>query len=128
MRISHKAILKIGVDANFKDKLFETDETLAESIIDAFDGQKSGTFSIPGAASYTMKLGDLTAVKGMFLKFDADADVDINGLGDISVVRASTATGVKAKLLMEATITSVAVTNPDATVALTGVWCIWGDL
>lgn len=128
MRISHKVILKIGDDTAFKDLLFQTDEALAEQVIDAFDGQASGKINIAASGTEALNFGDITTVKGIFIKLDGDADIDVNTLGDIPLRRATTTSGVKAKFFMEGDITSISLTNVSGTDVLTGVYCAWGNL
>jgi len=127
MRIRHKVNVRIGDDANLKDLLFGPDDEMAEVVVDGYLRQASGIMALAAAATEAVSLGDVDAVKGVFLKFDQDVTVDINGLGAIQLRRHTTTTGTYAKLFIEGDITSLSVTNPGTTAAR-GIWCVWGDL
>ena len=127
MRIRHKANVRITDDAAGKDVLFGPDDSLAEVVIDNMQRQASGLFNIAAAGTEALSLGDVTAVKGLYIKCkDGDMDVDINALGAIQVRRAVAGTGT-CRLLIEGNITSVSITNPDGVNGINGVWCVWGD-
>lgn len=128
MRIKHKVGLRIGDDPTLKDLLFALDDSLAEVAIDTYLRMASGKFNIAASGTEALSLGDVDAVKGLFIKVDGDVTVDINGLGAIQLRRSATTAGTVAKLFMEADITSVSITNTDGTAAVNGVWCVWGDL
>jgi len=127
MRIKHKVNVRIADDASMKDLLFGPDDELAEVISDSYQRQASGIFSIAAAGSESISFGDVDAVKGVFIKVDADVNVNINALGDILLARHTTTTGTYAKLFLEAGITSLVVGNPSAATAR-GLWCVWGDV
>ena len=126
MRVKHKVMLTVGDDAELKDKLFATDETLAEVVADGFTRVNSGRMHVDATETETVPRGDVTAIKGVFLKANQDCTVKLNGgVEPIALTRSSTLTAATAKLFMEAALTGVAVTAGATAVDL--VFCIWGD-
>jgi hypothetical protein len=125
IRVKHKINVRVAEDTAMNNLLFAPKDDLAEVTIDAFDQMVNGTFFVDAGDTESLPLGDVVAAKGLYLRVDGDCKVDINGLGDINVVKASAATGTTAKLALEAEISSVAITAP-ALVAVRGVWAIWG--
>ncbi len=123
IRIKHKVNVKIANDTDMKDKLFEFDDTLAEVVIDTFQRQNSGKFHIAAEGVEDLPMGDITATKGVVIKFDQDCTIKINGGTDVfSVEKAEGKTF--ARFFMEGTITAIEVT---AILELEGVFCTWGD-
>lgn len=125
MRVKHKVILQVAEDAALKNKLFDTDETLAEVIINTYARSCSGIMHVAALGTEAVPLGDVDAPKGLYLKADAACVININGsTDDIALVPGNTTAGATAKLFIEATITSVSVT---AVAALNLTYCLWGD-
>lgn len=128
MRVSHKMIVKIGDDADYKDLLFSTDPTLAETVADGFLRQASGRLNVAAAATEDVPFGDVDAVKALYLKVDADCIVKLNGgVEEIQLRKHDTVTtGTSAKLFLEADLSQVEITAP-ADSAVNAVYCVWGD-
>lgn len=127
MRIKHKVNVRIADDADFKDFLFAPDDTLAEVIIDSYYRQSSGKFKIEMNTNEDISLGDITAVKGIYIRVNKDAQVTLNGGSEIIQLRRSgTTSSDYAKLFLEADITAVNIAAPT-TEDLEGMFCAWGD-
>ena len=127
MRIKHKVNVRIADDADFKNFLFAPDDSLSEVVIDAYARQSSGKFKIDMNTNEDLSLGDIAAVKGIYIKVNKDAQVKLNGgTKVIQLRRSGTTTSDYAKLFMEADITQVNITAPT-TEDLEGVICAWGD-
>ena len=126
MRVRHKVILQVSEDANLKNLLFETDETLAEVTINGYARACSGMMNVAAAGTESVPIGDVDAPKGLYLKADAACTIKINGSADgIALVPGNTTVGSTAKLFIEATITAVSVTAGVAALNLT--FACWGD-
>jgi hypothetical protein len=123
MRIKNKVIVYIADDADMKDELFNTDEDLAEVIMDGYTKVESGKYSVLASATKTLSLGDITEIRGIFLKADQECVVTINGNDYTMCLPAA---GKPAKLYLDIVVTSVTVTSP-ANVTTTVVYCVWGD-
>jgi hypothetical protein len=126
IRVKHTVNVRVAEDTDMNNLLFAPSKDLAEVIIDTYTKVVSGVLSVAAAATETLSLGDVATPKGIYLRVDGDCDVSINGGAAIALKRSSTATGTTAKLFLEATISSVAITAP-AGVDIHGVWCLWGD-
>lgn len=131
MRIKHKVNLKVAEDTDMKDLLFGFDDTLAEVVIDTYDRVVSGKLVVEPSdddppAAEEIPLGDIGAVKGIFLKVDQACSITINE-GDTPIVMARAGTGSTdyAKLFLEADIEKVEILSP-AEETTTVFYCIWG--
>jgi len=125
IRVKHRVYVHTYEDTAGKNKLFAPDPELSEVVNDGFDKQAGGVVSVAVSSNEGLSLGDLTAVKGLFLRVNGDAQVILNG-GDAIQMRKGPS-GSTARLFIEADITSINVANPSATDVLNGVYCIWGD-
>lgn len=123
MRVKHQIALQVGLDADFHAKLIYQEAEYQVEQIDDFQRATVGMHVLAAGGNESLGFGDVTLVRGLYLEADGDAQVDINGLGTITLSKA----GVKAKLFLEAEITSLAVTNPSGDTALNLVYCVWGD-
>lgn len=125
MRVKHKVGMQVGLDAAFNRKLFyhELEGVLQNQQIDTFQRAIGGNYSIAASSAQTLNPGDVTQIRGIYLEVGADCQVDVNGLGAIALVKS----GTVAKLFLEATITSVEVTNPSVDTPLEVEYCMWGD-
>lgn len=127
MRIKHKVNVRIADDADFKNYLFAPDDALSEVVIDAYVRQVSGKFKITANTNENLSLGDVDAVKGIYIKVDKDAVVTLNGGAEtIQLRRSGTTTSDYAKLFLEADISAVNVAAP-VTEDCSGWYCAWGD-
>jgi hypothetical protein len=120
--------VQIGRDQELKNKQFYPDPELSEIVIDDYQRQMNADLNIDALTTEVLTFGDVDAVKGIFLEVDQDAKVYLNGSLDAIQLRIAGDTLVtKAKLFLEADISSVSVENTHATNPLTGVYCVWGD-
>jgi hypothetical protein len=129
IRVKHRVWVHAYEDTAAKNKLFAPDAELAEVVSDGFDKQVSGAFSVAASGNENLNLGDITAVKGLWLKIDGEAKLKINGSSDEIQLRLEpdgTAGEDYAKFFIEADISSLNVANGSASV-MTGVYCAWGD-
>jgi len=129
MRLRHKVNVFVTDDAELECVLFGGDNADKElEQIDIFQRVVSGKFSIAGAGTEAIPLGDVDVPRGILIIADAAFDVIFNGGAEtLNFSPADTQTGRKTRCFMEATITAASVTNPNATVALTGTYVVWGD-
>ena len=130
IRIKHRVWVHAYEDTLGKDKLFAPDAELSEVISDGFDKSTSGKISVAASGNENINLGDITAVKGIWLKLDGEASLKINGSSDEIQLRlepAGVAGGTAfAKFFIEADISSINVVNDSAAV-ISGSFCCWGD-
>jgi hypothetical protein len=125
MRVKHSVIVQIGDDTEMKDKLFYTDETLAQTQSDGFTRAANTKVHVAQAGSESLSFGDVDVVKGFYLKVDVECIVRLNGSTDnIQLRKAGSAS--YAKLLMECDLTQIEVDAP-ADSAVNGVFVVWGD-
>lgn len=124
MRIKHKVRVRIAEDADMKDGLAMPDDTLSEVVIDNYQKQATNNFSVAASASEDLPLGDITAVKGVFVKVDQEVTIKINGSTTPLQLRKGT-NATYAKIFLEADITAIEVTA-GASIA-TGIIVAWGD-
>lgn len=126
MRIKHSILLDIGDDADMKDVLFGTDETLAQVIIDNYMRMTSGKLTVGVGLTESIPWGDVEAAKGIFIKVDQDCTLKLNGGAEaISLKRAGSSTTDRAKFFTEATLTGATITA--GAVAVNAVYVVWGD-
>ena len=127
MRIKHKVNVRIGDDSDMTDLLFAPDDTNAEVVIDGYERMVSGKLSIPLNTNEDVPLGDITAVKGIYIIVDQDVVVTLNGGAEtIQLRKSGTESTVTAKLFLEADITQVNIAAP-VLLDVVGTWCAWGD-
>lgn len=127
MRIKHKVNVQIASDADMYNLLFAPDDTRSEVVIDAFARMASGLVKVAATTNEDLPLGDVTAIKGIFLKVDQECEVKLNGGTEIIQLRKpTTSSTVYARLFLEADISQVNINVPGAD-DLEGVYCVWGD-
>lgn len=127
MRVKHRGNVRIAEDTDMKNLLFGPDADLAEQVLDGFTKQASGVFTVTANTSENLSLGDLTTVKGLFLRVSVDCTIKLNGSADaIQLRRGGALSSNTARLLIEAEVSAVEVTAPVAS-DVSGVWCVWGD-
>jgi hypothetical protein len=127
LRVKHKVNVRIWESTSEKDVLFAPDDTLAEVSIDTWVRQNSGKVSVAVSDNEDLPLGDVTAVKGIYLKLDGEAQVKLNGSADAIQLRKGGSASY-AKLFIECDISAVNIINPSADDVLNGTYCVWGDL
>lgn len=127
MRVKLKPAITISNDAEGKYKLFAPDEALLERWIDNWTKHFSGIAAVEGLATETLSLGDIAAVKGLWMSISTDCTVKLNGATPALQVRKATVAGGddRAILFIEADITSIEVTAGSDAVNI--IYAIWGD-
>lgn len=127
MRIKNTVTIQAADDTEMKNLIFSLDSTAAAAVIDSYQHVISGRLTLPLNATYSLDFDNITAVKGIYLKVDKDCVVSINGGTGITLHLADAVSTTRAKLFMEANITSVSITTPvGSAVELT--YCAWGDI
>lgn len=127
MRIKHTIRLQIARDQEMRRLLYSDDAQLSEKVIDGYEKHVQGHIAIAAAATESLCLGDITAVKGLYLELDQNAYVRLNGsLDNIVVAKPPSASEDTGKLFLEADINAVEIENPTAN-PLTGLFVMWGD-
>jgi len=126
MRTKLKTNVIISNDADGKNVLFGFDDTLAEEVIDTYTRCVSGKFSVAPSGTEALPFGDVTLVKGLYVKADAGFNFVINGGADTFTSNAASTSG-SSRVFLQADLSAFSVTNTDATAALTGIWVAWGD-
>lgn len=132
MRVRHEVLIHVSQDQDQQQTHFLRKETLSRITIDSFEKHASGDFKVLDTQSDTLSLGDIDAVKGIYLEAAADCDVYLNGSGDPIQLRkapgvAGGAAASYAKLFLECDITSVQVTASQGS-DVSGVYVVWGDV
>lgn len=128
-RIRHQVYAQVYGDTAYKDGRFTPDPDSELLVATGFQRQVNADFSIAALATESLGLGDVSLVRGIYIKVDADCIVRLNGSLD-SITLRTPASGTPAfgpKLFMEADITQVQVENISGSDILTGVYCMWGD-
>ena len=127
MRIKDKIWVNIAKDADMEFGQFTPSETKVSRQIDAYTQQFNGDFSIDQTTNEDLDLGDITAVKGLWLEVSADCLLTLNGAATpIQLRRAGTGTTDVARVYIQADITQINITAP-ADAGITGTYAIWGD-
>lgn len=126
IRVSHTVSVRTSRDTDYKKAMWYPDVTLAEVVIDGYEKQANGNFSIPVSDTEVLPFGDIDLVRGMYLEADAACKVRLNGSLD-AITLAPAEAGTPAKLFLEAEINQVEVENESASTILTGVFVFWGD-
>lgn len=129
IRIKHRVWVHVYEDTLGKNKLFAPDAELSEVVSDGFEKQASGRISIAASGNENLVFGDITNVKGLWLKIDGAAKLKINGSSDEIQLQLEP-DGVDgtdfAKFFIEADISAVNIGNPSGSV-MNCVYCVWGD-
>ena len=126
IRVKHKVRVQVYREASEYNGYYVPDDTRSEVVLDSFDRQANSVIAIGQGTSETLDFGDVDAVKGIYLEVDQDVTVSINGSVTPLQLRVG-ASGGKAKLFLEADITSVEVTAPSGA-DVVGECCVWGDV
>lgn len=124
MRTKLKTNVIISNDADGKNILFGFDDTLAEEVIDTYTRCVSGKFSVGAAGTEALPFGDVTAVKGIYVKADAGFTFSVNG-NPVVTANVASASG-SSRVFMQADLSSFSITNGGSS-AVTGIWVAWGD-
>lgn len=124
MRTKLKTNVIISNDADGKNILFGFDDTLAEEVIDTYTRCVSGKFSVAAAGTEVLPFGDVTTVKGIYVKADAGFTFSVNG-NPVVTANVASASG-SSRVFMQADLSSFSITNGGSS-AVTGIWVAWGD-
>ena len=126
IRVRHTVVVRTSRDVDFKKAMWNPEVSLAEVVLDTFEKQANGNFSVPVASTESLPFGDIDAVKGMYLEAETECYVRLNGSLDSITLKPGEA-GKPGKLFLEADISQVDVENPSADTVLNGVYVFWGD-
>lgn len=133
IRVVHELKLHVSQDQAQKNSLFERHEDLSKVTIDSFLRHNSGNPTVLNATAKVLSLGDVGAVKGVYIEADADCDVRLNGSADPIQLRRAPVGGTQTvitptvKLFLESDITAIEVTaSQGSDVNLSYV--VWGDV
>jgi len=127
MRVEHQIHVQIHDDTDAKDALWAPDKTLAKTVITNMQRHQAGTFQIDAAATENLSLGDIAAVRAVYIEVDGNFNVVWNGGAEIfNYLLADTTSGRKARCFNEMTVTACAITNPGAA-AINGRYVVYGD-
>ena len=126
MRIKHSILLAVADDADMKDQLFgPIDEILGQTVIDGYTNQVSGKIKVLPTITKAIPLGDIAAVRGIYLEVNQDCQIKINGGSAIDIKRGNSTTGALAKFFLEASLTQIQIVAGATEVW--GTFCVWGD-
>lgn len=130
MRVKHKVNVVASADTDGKDKLFGLDDAAAEVVLDGFTELNSGTVQLAKDDVFDVPFAAIADGRGVFLKGTSDFTLSINGGAAITVKRgilgpASTNIATTARMLLEASVTSIQVTASVADMSL--AYAVWGD-
>ena len=81
MRIKLTPALRISRDADQKYLQFAPDETMIQRVIDTYLRQFNGVASVAISGTESLPLGDISAVRGLWLEASEDCVVKLNGAG-----------------------------------------------
>lgn len=127
MRIEHQISVHIHEDSDAKDALWAPDRTLAKEVITNMQRMTSGKFAIVAAGTESLALGDIAAVRAIYVEVDGNFNVVWNGGAEVfNFLLADTTSGRKARCFSEMTVTACAITNPGA-VTINGRYVVYGD-
>lgn len=127
MRIKHKVNVRIANDTDMYNLLFGPDDIRSEVTIDSYTRMSSGLIKVAMNTNENLPLGDVTAVKGIFLQVNQEAVIKLNGGTEtIQMRKPSTSASVYARLFLEGDISQVNIAAP-ALADLEGIYCVWGD-
>ncbi len=128
MRIENLVWTKITEDSAGKDGLWTPDQTLNTEVVTNMTRMTGGVFSIDASSTEALSFGDVTSAYAIYIEVDNDFNVVFNGGADtFNFVRADTTSGRKARCWMEATLTSVSITNPSASASISGRYVVYGN-
>lgn len=129
MRVKLTLDAAITDDAEGKIPLFgPRDATKTITTHDGFTMYEAGKFEVAASGNENLSFGDVGDVRGIYVEANNDFNIKFNGgVEVIAIKRGTSATGVLAKLLMEADITSFNVANPSASDVLKGTYAVWGN-
>lgn len=125
MRLKYQINPVLTDDSDGKDVLFKLDSSKLRTI-DGFTRYNAGRFQVAAASTEAMTFGDVTAVRGFYLRVYGDALVTING-ADTAFALTLPADQTYAELSGDLTITSISIENEDAAAVLPGILVVWGD-
>ena len=131
LRLKHKVVVQISRDTDQKQKgvVFLDDDSVQEVDTSGYLRSAGGDISIAVSSTEALNLGDVQAVRGLYLEVDGQCNVTLNGANvALDVQPDAGTTGKRGKLLLNAGITSVSVENVSATTVLTGFYAVWGDV
>lgn len=114
-------------DATEKDCLFAQPDSRATVTVDTVERYVSGKFSVAASGSEALSLGDVTTGRGVYIRFDGNAQIQLNGGADTIDIEPETTAQSTGTFFMTGPVSAVQVLNPSATTALTGTYVIWGD-
>lgn len=127
MRIKHKIWVNIAKDADMEYLQFAPGEAQVSAQIDGYTKQSNSDFKVLKTANEDLSLGDVAAVKGMYLEVSADCILKLNGGSEeIQLRRGNSSASDVAKFFAEMDITQINITAP-ADVDITGNYAVWGD-
>lgn len=127
MRIKHTVNVRVAEDSEMAELLFGKPDEAALVTVDSYTHVASGSLEVLADQTESLSLGDVSSVKGLFLRVDNDCLVNVNELGTFQLRKPSTQTGTTARLFIEGDITSVTVKAPVGS-NVHGVYCVWGDV
>jgi hypothetical protein len=127
LRVKHKALIQISSDTAQKSKrYFLEDDSSHEVDTEQYQAEISGDLSIADAATEVLSFGDVQDARGLYLEVSGLCDVTINGANVPMAMQPAAGTTANAKFLIDATITSVSITNNSGG-TLTGSYALWGN-
>ena len=126
MRVRHTVNVRIAEDNDMENLFFGPSDNLAEVTKDEYDQQASGTFKILQGTNEDINLKDVDNVKGIYIRFDKDCTLKLNGSADgIDLKKGTNANFSFGKFFVEANISQVNLAAP-VDEDMTGFFCIWG--
>lgn len=127
MRVKHKVWVNTARDSSMKDLVYGPSEDSRLVQTDSYEQWGGGSFTIAAAANEDLNLGDVDAVRGIYLEAAGDLEITLNGSDTpLTLHRPDSQVGTVAKLFAEAEIDTVNVANPG-TAAVSGHFHVYGD-
>lgn len=132
VRIKHKVNVRIWEEAEMNNALFAPDDKLAEITIDNMEIASSGVLNVENDSNMNVPLGDMTSVRGIFIKSDQNILITLNGGDQESLEKPSEGTDdapTYCHYFFEGVITSVNIEKADSTPETDANvrFCVWGS-
>lgn len=127
MRVKHKMWVNTARDSSMKDLVYGPSEDSRLVQTDGYEEWGGGSFVVPAAGAVDLDLSEVATIRGLYLQAAGEVEVTIDGADTaISLYRPQDVTNAVAKMFLEATVSSVTITNLGSE-AVTGHFHIYGD-
>lgn len=124
MRIEKLIHAKVTEDSDGLDGLW-TPRAVSQ-VITAMERVTSGKFLLLDLETFTVPFGDIDSPRAIYIEAAGEIDVNLNGLGAITILPADELGTSRAHFFVECAVSSLTLTNNGAD-PIAGRWLMWGD-